>query len=109
MASHLTDDHLNGANGVANGSEPVNVAKKRRIWDIRASKMGYETHNPIRAVVERLNVQPNPNLKRIQLSIGDPTVFGHLPPPANIVKASLEGLEDPTLEGEGHPHGWFDK
>ena len=37
--------------------------------------------NPIREIVDRLDVQPPENRPLIPLSIGDPTVFGNFAPP----------------------------
>ena len=37
--------------------------------------------NPIRALVDAMVLEPNPEKEMIPLSIGDPSVFGNLPPP----------------------------
>ena len=39
------------------------------------------THNPIRAIVDGLKTKPNPEKSLINLSLGDPTVFGNIKAP----------------------------
>lgn len=39
-------------------------------WNVRASDFAVNTHNPIRAIVESLQLEPNPNKQMIALSIG---------------------------------------
>ena len=84
---------LNGSshtNGQSSDTQPP--LKKTRQWIVSCSKEARETYNPIRAVVERIKVKPNPSLELIRLSIGDPTVFGNLPPPDTLVEALSEKL-----------------
>ena len=86
-------DGLNGSsqtNGQSLDTRPP--SKKTRQWIVSCSKEARETYNPIRAVVERIKVKPNPSLELIRLSIGDPTVFGNLPPPDTLVEALSEKL-----------------
>ena len=40
--------------------------------------MAKKTFNPIRNIVESINLKPNPEKEMISLSIGDPTIFGNL-------------------------------
>lgn len=42
-----------------------------REWNVKASKFAQNTTNPIRAIVEHLNVQPNPEKSFIPLSVGE--------------------------------------
>ncbi|XP_022097594.1 tyrosine aminotransferase-like isoform X1 [Acanthaster planci] len=51
---------------------------KRSKWTVRASDMATRTHNPIRAIVDGMKLEPNPNKDFISLSLGDPTLFGNL-------------------------------
>lgn len=60
---------------------------RRRRWNVRASQMATSTVNPIRAVVENMKLEPNASKEMISLSIGDPTIFGHLKPCEEIIKA----------------------
>ncbi|EDL92523.1 tyrosine aminotransferase, isoform CRA_d [Rattus norvegicus] len=74
--SSVLDVHVN-----IGGRNSVQGRKKGRKarWDVRPSDMSNKTFNPIRAIVDNMKVQPNPNKTVISLSIGDPTVFGNLP------------------------------
>ena len=45
---------------------------------IGCSSMAMKTFNPIRNIVESINLKPNPDKEMISLSIGDPTIFGNL-------------------------------
>jgi hypothetical protein len=45
---------------------------------VSASLLSKKTFNPIRNIVETMNLKPNPDKAMITLSIGDPTVFGNL-------------------------------
>lgn len=44
---------------------------KKYEWNIQPSKFAINTTNPIRAIVEHLNVQPNPDKAFIPLSVGE--------------------------------------
>jgi hypothetical protein len=39
-------------------------------WNIKSSEFAMKTHNPIRAIVDGLKIQPNIDKKMIALSIG---------------------------------------
>lgn len=43
---------------------------KKRDWNVTPSQFALNTTNPIRAIVEHLNVEPNPNKAFIPLSVG---------------------------------------
>ena len=47
-------------------------------WKVSASTMAKNTFNPIRNILETMDLAPNPEKPMISLSIGDPTVFGNL-------------------------------
>ena len=53
--------------------QPVDKQKslKRYQWNVQPSKFSINTTNPIRAIVEHLNVQPNPDKAFIPLSVGE--------------------------------------
>lgn len=51
------------------GEVPIDDIKKRE-WNVQPSEFAVKTTNPIRAIVEHLNVQPNPNKPFIPLSVG---------------------------------------
>lgn len=44
--------------------------KRRTGWDIKMSDFARYTHNPIRAIVEGMKIEPNPEKQLIALSIG---------------------------------------
>lgn len=46
------------------------ISRKTREWSVKASQFSVNTTNPIRAIVEHLNVQPNPDKAFIPLSVG---------------------------------------
>jgi len=56
-------------------------------WNIQPSTRSLLTINPIRNLVQNIRVQPNPKLDKLDLSVGDPTVYGNLQPPQNIQNA----------------------
>lgn len=62
-------------------------------WEVRASTLARNTHNLIRDIVENLQVEPNPNKRLIALSVGDPTTFGNLNPPEQVLEAVRESIE----------------
>lgn len=53
-------------------------------WDVQPSLCAQRTTNPIRKIVDQMKIDPNPTLQPISLSIGDPTIYGNLPPPAGL-------------------------
>lgn len=56
-------------------------------WKVHASVQSKNTSNPIREVIETMNLAENPEKKVIPLSIGDPTIFGNLKPCGQILDA----------------------
>lgn len=47
------------------------VLRERSKWNIKMSEFARYTHNPIRAIVEGLKIDPNPDKQMIALSIGE--------------------------------------
>lgn len=58
----------------------TNRRRSNREWNVKATVMAKNTNNPIRKIVDGMKLTPNPDKEMIALSIGDPTVFGNLPP-----------------------------
>lgn len=58
-------------------NNPIDVTNAKREWNVKPSKFALNTTNPIRAIVEHLNVQPNPDKAFIPLSVGKTRKFGH--------------------------------
>ncbi|GFS44477.1 tyrosine aminotransferase [Trichonephila inaurata madagascariensis] len=85
--------------------EPTN----RRGWNVTASSFAKETINPIRVVIEDMKLTPNPDKKMISLSIGDPTVSGHLKPCDEILNSVEKTLKSYKFNGyaasTGHLEG----
>lgn len=65
----------------------TSAAALAKPWVVTASCGAVNTTNPIRELIETMNLSENPNKKVIPLSIGDPTIFGNLKPCAQIVDA----------------------
>lgn len=80
-------------NGMSHGVEDEE-------WpEISKSSVAKHTTNPIRNVVDRLKVPPNPALSVISLGLGDPTVFGNLQAPESVIKAVQDALLEPRNHG----------
>ena len=70
------------------------------VWlPIQASKCAKNTINPIRRIVDRMNIASNPKKDMISLSIGDPTHYGNMLPPIEALEAVIEALQLPTSHG----------
>lgn len=46
------------------------MSSERASWNIKASRTANQAHNPIRAIVDKLKVDPNATKPLISLSIG---------------------------------------
>ena len=69
-------------------------------WPVAASARAQRTVNPIRNLVQQVQLQPNPDKPLIHLSVGDPGATGYLQPPAYAVRAYAEALRS------GKHHGY---
>ncbi|XP_012226031.1 tyrosine aminotransferase [Linepithema humile] len=77
----------------------MSVPSFRECWNVCASNIAKRTHNPIRSIVENIVVEPNPNKPMIALSIGDPTTFGNLKPPQEVIEAVQESVASQLYNG----------
>lgn len=68
-------------------------------WNVQASPGSLNTTNPIREIIESMNLAENPNKKVIPLSIGDPTIFGNLKPCDEILEALNKANESGKYYG----------
>jgi len=69
-------------------------------WTISTSQTAKETVNPIRAIIDKLDLNDLPKGKPlIPLSIGDPTKFGNLPVPKVAVRAVVECVQSGDANG----------
>ncbi|XP_072135182.1 tyrosine aminotransferase [Mobula birostris] len=75
-------------------------------WNIRASEMSKRTFNPIRTIVDKMKIEPNPKKAMISLSIGDPTVFGNLPTNEKILQAMKEAVDSGKFNGYAPSTGY---
>ncbi|XP_029049535.1 tyrosine aminotransferase isoform X2 [Osmia bicornis bicornis] len=78
----------------------------RERWNVEASEIARNTHNPIRSIIESLVVEPNPAKSVIALSIGDPTTFGNLKPPKEAIDAVQESLLSQSYNGYAPSTGY---
>lgn len=77
-------------------SAPITSSASNAGWRIKAATGAIKTNNPIREIIETLDLAENPNKKLIPLSIGDPTVFGNLKP----CKEILDALQKASNSGQ---------
>ncbi|XP_066596092.1 tyrosine aminotransferase [Prorops nasuta] len=78
----------------------------RNHWDVKLSEIGRRTHNPIRSIVENIVCEPNPEKSMIALSIGDPTTFGNLKPPKEVIAAVQESVASQLYNGYAPSTGY---
>ncbi|XP_050081485.1 tyrosine aminotransferase [Anopheles aquasalis] len=81
------------------------IKTKRNRWNVPISDFAKLTHNPIRAIVEGLNIQPHPDKPLIALSIGDPTTFGNLKPSSETIEAIRQVIDEGTGNGYAAANG----
>jgi tyrosine aminotransferase len=74
-------------------------------WNVRASPSALESRNPIRELLESLNVPPSHGKEKISLAQGDPTAFGHLRAPQAAVDAMVAATESCMFNGYTHSAG----
>uniref|UniRef100_A0A1I7Y641 Tyrosine aminotransferase n=1 Tax=Steinernema glaseri TaxID=37863 RepID=A0A1I7Y641_9BILA len=86
-------------------AEPITIIKDntpaKKEWICTVSDHAKNTVNPIRKIVDQLQVAPNPNKKPIKLHLGDPTLTGTLPPCETAVEAIREAVESHAYDGYG--------
>lgn len=75
----------------SSSASSVDHQRLREDWYIPNSLSASNTLNPIRNIVDKLQVPQNASKSLIPLSIGDPTVFGNLHPPTSVA-ADLNNL-----------------
>lgn len=66
-------------------------AKKAKTWHVPVSAKAKRTHNPIRAIVDTIDLsKKNPDKEFIPLSLGDPCAFGNLFAPDMLVEEMVQ-------------------
>lgn len=86
--------------------QATDSTSRRTKWNVPISDFARLTHNPIRAIVEGLTIDPNPDKILIALSIGDPTIFGNLKPAPEVIDAIRTAVEDGKRNGYGPSTGF---
>uniref|UniRef100_A0A1I8HPT6 Tyrosine aminotransferase n=1 Tax=Macrostomum lignano TaxID=282301 RepID=A0A1I8HPT6_9PLAT len=81
----------------ANFKKPL--IRVREQWHCPMSRMAQCTSNPIRKIVDQMKLTPNPEKKMIALSIGDPTIFGNLSPPEQLLDLVDKRLRNGKCNG----------
>ncbi|XP_072762193.1 tyrosine aminotransferase [Anoplolepis gracilipes] len=84
----------------------MSASSFREHWNVCASDIARRTYNPIRSIVENIIVEPNPNKSMIALSIGDPTTFGNLKPPKEVIEAVQESVASQLYNGYAPSTGY---
>lgn len=93
---------VNGnASGGASGAAPIPgmISETEDGWNVPASDRSIRTINPIRNLVQGINVQPNPDKELIKLSVGDPTVYGNLVVSERVTEHMCSLLRSGTVNG----------
>ncbi|KAI7900592.1 tyrosine aminotransferase [Cokeromyces recurvatus] len=75
------------------------MSSDRACWNIKASRTAHQAHNPIRAIVDKLKLNPNVTKPLISLSIGDPTIFGNFNTDPSINEAVSKHLNSYSANG----------
>ncbi|CAF1190065.1 unnamed protein product [Adineta ricciae] len=88
--------------------KPMTNGMKGTWLPIQASRSARNTINPIRRIVDRMKISPNPAKEMISLSIGDPTHYGNMLPPVEALEAIVEAVQLPTCHGYAPSFGTLD-
>jgi len=89
----------------SNQAERSTQNQQIRTWNVVPSTFSLNTLNPIRAIVEHLKIEPNPEKSFIPLSVGDPTVFGNLKAANETINALREVIDGGQCNGYAHSAG----
>lgn len=88
--------------GNADGGAPPSAHKSAREsggWNVLASHRSLRTRNPIRELVQGIAGSPNPDLPFLDLSVGDPTRFGNLRVPDDVMDEYCRILREGKSNG----------
>ena len=84
------------------------ISTTAKQWQVVVSDMGRETFNPIRNILETMNILPHPDKEMISLSIGDPTVFKNLSASNVAISAIKEALDTGEYNGYAPSSGYVE-
>jgi len=73
---------------------------------IEPSRHAQNTINPIRRIVDVMNVEPNPEKALLKLHIGDPSITGILPTHPKVNQAVMDALMSGEYNGYGPTVGY---
>jgi hypothetical protein len=76
-----------------------NEEDEDNLWSIKCSEFAKHTVNPIRRLVQSLNIKNNPDKPVISLSVGDPTILSDLEKPDILNDIVLECLKNKQNDG----------
>jgi len=68
-------------------------------WSLAPSATAVNTFNPIRAIVDKMNIGSADQSKMISLSIGDPTIFKNMDTAANVVQEVVKAAQSGSYNG----------
>jgi tyrosine aminotransferase len=75
-------------------------AKRAKTWHIPSSVKAKRTHNPIRKIVDQIDLsKKNPDKEFIPLSLGDPCAFGNLFAPDILVEEMVQSVRSTKNNG----------
>nr|XP_053645303.1 tyrosine aminotransferase-like [Cherax quadricarinatus] len=77
-------------------------------WNVKTSSYANNAFNPIRQIVDNLQITPHPEKPLIALSIGDPTVFGNLKPAKEITDAVVTAIQSGKFNGYAPSTGYVE-
>jgi tyrosine aminotransferase len=86
-------------------TSPMVDEKSSSFSPLSMSKVAARTRNPIRAIVDSMKRDMSDPRSHIPLSLGDPTIFGNLLPPAALTEAVEKSLKSSTHNGYVHSAG----
>ena len=96
------EDSASAASSSSSSSSTASMA-----WPtVVSTDFAKQTKNPIRAIVDNMDLSGNPAKKMIPLSIGDPTVFGNLNASDLFVETLVENLRSGKFNGYTHSTGY---
>lgn len=76
-----------------------NKIEESEEWNVRCSEFAKHTFNPIRRLVQSLDIKNNPEKPVISLSVGDPTILSDLEKPDIVNNIIIECLKNKQNDG----------
>jgi len=83
-----------------------NQASEGAWTGVKVAASALRITNPIRDIVDRLQPPKNHPAPFLSLSIGDPTVFGNLLPPVEVVETLVSNVMGHKYDGYAHSAGY---